>query len=446
MADSHTTLQAYISKILDLKDGLSENQILTPEDLKKAALEMGLSARQWQQLMDECEDHITRGIGYAKFNNWDDSISELEQALEINPFSFKTLHHLAISHKEKWDSKGDSSDKEKAISYAERCLRIQPNHESSLALISELKNSGSSFNPIQKGRSSSSIRMPLVAGALLALLLLGGLAYFNMQPVETPQTPEVPAINQPPETPPVEAPVLGTPLIFLENEKSKNLTFAAQVSDLEKYEGSYSYKLKGLIDVNQMEVSKITLKVDLIDQNGQIIHSKTADALSEHQPVHRHGDQIAVGVSVFNKAELPGNFKEVQVSVENILATASEAKKMDAPLIKVEWQQSKPANIDFEVRERLMNASDNIMGGVFYKLNWELFNTGKLSIKSLKMDIIWLDENGDEIDRKNTYFVSGGAPVIKVNARRLAGGTYSLKEVSRDQIKGYRLSVNSIDY
>ena len=123
MADSHSTLQAYISKILDLKDGLSDNQVLSPEDLKKAALDMGLSDQQWDQLMDEFEDHLTRGIGHAKFKNWVDSIAELKSCLRDQSFFDKSTFSFGYS----LISKNGKilmilKIKRSLLDYAEKCL------------------------------------------------------------------------------------------------------------------------------------------------------------------------------------------------------------------------------------------------------------------------------------------------------------------------------------
>ena len=62
------------------------------------------------------------------------------------------------------------------------------------------------------------------------------------------------------------------------------------------------------------------------------------------------------------------------------------------------------------------------------------------------MDIVWYGKDDVEIERKSTFFVSGGEPTVKLNETRLTGGTYSIGEIPREKIKKYRLYVNSVDY
>ncbi|MCB0836262.1 MAG: hypothetical protein KDE26_14205 [Bacteroidetes bacterium] len=442
MADQHSTLQAYISKILDLKDGISERNVLSREELKNVALEMGLSEAQWQQLLDEFEDHVTRGIGHAKFYNWDDSIQELEKALEIDPFSLKASMQLARSYAERWKKKGNENDKEKSLHFANQCLLQQPDYEDALLLISSLKM-GSAPLPPDSRQSGNPM---LIGGALFLLVLIFAAFAFFLTGEKQQKEGGKEVVEEKIKTENTFENSLGVPVHFIQNEKSQNLTLKPQSSETSDYQESFSYKFRGYLEIDQMEVSEVELAFELIDDQNKVLFSKVTDALSDHQPTHLDGDQIGVGMDLFEKVALPKNLKHINVRVNKIVAVPGQEIDHQYPSVEIVWPQGQPTNVSLNITERLAKESKHITSGTFQKLNWEVQNNGKVSLKSLKAEIVWYNIDSQELGRKDTWLLSSSDPVLNTGQSILAGGTYAMKEINPGQAKGYKIFLTEIDY
>ena len=93
-------LSRFIHRIYEIKE--SHSNLITQNDLKAAAKEMGVTDREWVKLQDLFSSHLARAIGYHKYKNWDDAIHELDQALTIyqnlsKEETFKGLCNRVIS-------------------------------------------------------------------------------------------------------------------------------------------------------------------------------------------------------------------------------------------------------------------------------------------------------------------------------------------------------------
>jgi len=131
-------LEKYIEKILQIQNSKIDSA-LEEKDLKTIALDMGMSESDWLEIQRTFEGHLTRAKGFINYNNWDDAISEGEQAIILNPHHIDALYALAYSYAKRWEIKGNMRDKELAQKYAGSCLQINPAHTDAIRMISYLK-------------------------------------------------------------------------------------------------------------------------------------------------------------------------------------------------------------------------------------------------------------------------------------------------------------------
>ncbi|WP_281614068.1 hypothetical protein [Flammeovirga sp. SubArs3] len=166
-------LSRFIEKIYEIKE--SHNNVVTQADLKKTALEMGLSDLEWVRMQDLFSAHLARAIGYHKYKNWDDAIFEIDQALTINPFDAKALFLLSSSYANKYYEDEKKSDRDTAILYANKCLEVNPLDDKALQLLSSLKKEARQRKIIER----ESLKTLIVACSFGAIIF-SALAYLSL--------------------------------------------------------------------------------------------------------------------------------------------------------------------------------------------------------------------------------------------------------------------------
>ncbi len=170
---NNKTKQQYFDAVKKLR--LKNDSIHSVEALQQLATEVGMSKEAWKSLQKEFQDSLIRGKGFMQYQNWDDTIKELKQAEEINPYHLGVLMELSESHKQLWVQNHAPLDEDLAEEYAKRCLQIQPNHQRSLQLISSLKTSHAS-KPTAISNNAWKKWMALV----LMLLLVGSVLVYQL--------------------------------------------------------------------------------------------------------------------------------------------------------------------------------------------------------------------------------------------------------------------------
>lgn len=168
-AEKLQTYQKYI-QILGLADSPAR-PTLASDALQKRAQDIQIDLKEWEDLKATFQAYSTRGKNYFEASNYQDAIEEFEIALSLNPHEEKTLLGLAQSHANRWTSQRRSTDKQKAIDYAERVLRGKPEDKQAVRIITMLKNA-----PFQPWIS---YKMWWLMGRwALTLAILGGVYWF----------------------------------------------------------------------------------------------------------------------------------------------------------------------------------------------------------------------------------------------------------------------------
>ena len=135
-SNRNQAIENYIQRVTELTQ--LGSRALSNEELLKIASELGISDDEIAIAQQQSQAHYVRAQGYYHLAHWDEAISELENALEINPFNLPMLHLLAKSHLGRWQQKHNRQDEKKIKIRIKQCLEIQPDDQESLKLLAEL--------------------------------------------------------------------------------------------------------------------------------------------------------------------------------------------------------------------------------------------------------------------------------------------------------------------
>ncbi|MGD1842967.1 MAG: tetratricopeptide repeat protein [Thermonemataceae bacterium] len=177
---SNKVSQAYIQKLLNIQK-LNLEKPLSEEEMKEVAFGLGMSEEEWQAVQASFQSHLDKGEGYLRYENWEDAIVELEQAVIINPHHVGAMNLLAQGYLVRWQKEGNVEDALKAHYLSRRCLDIDAKHDASLRMITLLR-SFPDFNKALDEKENPAIErpnkvvnnqtMPYIIGGALALLII----------------------------------------------------------------------------------------------------------------------------------------------------------------------------------------------------------------------------------------------------------------------------------
>ena len=159
---------SFIQKVSEIQNQKDNEDLSTP-DLKQIAIEIGMSDDDWEEVQKVYRDHLERGTGFFSHDNFDDALSEYQQALMLHPDSKDTLYGLATAHEGRFLRTGSRTDMEMAIEFASRCLHISPSHQGAIELISNMKKK--EIAP-RKKRTALRLSLVLSAAAIVGLIVM----------------------------------------------------------------------------------------------------------------------------------------------------------------------------------------------------------------------------------------------------------------------------------
>lgn len=149
-------LQAYIQKILNLQNEQRERPV-DGEELKRIALELGLSDSEISFINSKQKDYFTRGEGYSRYEDWDSAIEEFQQSVILNPSHVEALYGLGNAYKHRYMLKKNKDDLQNAKNSVKQALQINASHEPSFKLSAELnKGNFSKTNPFSQPNDNQS--------------------------------------------------------------------------------------------------------------------------------------------------------------------------------------------------------------------------------------------------------------------------------------------------
>lgn len=460
MEEQNENLKAYFSKILTLQQE-QRNRALSENELHDIALSLGVSEADWQFIQKVFENHRTRAQGYLQHNNWQDAIPEFEQALTLKPIDLTCLYGIAHAYKLKWQQSANKTDAKQAENYAKQCLEIKPDHQEALKLISDLRQNKTQQSHTSRTNAKKPANAVFAFIGLLIMAVTGAIMFLVQRPSndyedynEPPLSSEEQASSSETNNPVVEesnseeALAGKTPTIFTVNEYAKNFELEVESALLKPYVStrSYSFEFKANLKLIDIEVDMLKFKVELVNQAGEVVAVDNKEVIQDYMPVFRNGDVVPVDFSIFRQNTQIPNVKEIRLILNGINAEANDAVFDKSPSIPFSWSFKKPSNFDLEIRERksIFEPMSYQPNQTRHQLVLEIENTGNSSIKGLKLEVEWLDAQGNIIHTEDELVTYSSQPSIKRNQTRV-DWLFENIEKPIGVIKNYRVNVISIE-
>lgn len=168
MNSAEKNWREYFEKIWEIQQKRKEKNI-SEDELKQIAFEAGMSESEWEAVQLEFKSYVRKGQGYLNHKNWADSLEEFEQAHQINAHNSEVLYGMARAYELKFKQKERISDAEKAVSFAEESLEVNPDNKAAYGFISNLKKQ------IQEGKRARNRR---IITLVVLLSIVGIVVYF----------------------------------------------------------------------------------------------------------------------------------------------------------------------------------------------------------------------------------------------------------------------------
>ena len=160
---SDDNLKSYIEQALKIRQ---TQQSVSEEEMQKIALSLGLSQEDLAKVEDVFKATLLRGQGFMKFQDYENAMKEFEYATVLKPNNAEVLQGLAYCYTHIAVINEDKKIYQKAQETIKKALLIDPSHQQSYAISSELskglKNISLKRLNITPSRYSSNVNVDIV--------------------------------------------------------------------------------------------------------------------------------------------------------------------------------------------------------------------------------------------------------------------------------------------
>ena len=458
MEDSKEILKKYINRILELQDSQDQGLNLSDQELKKVASDLGLNEEAWALIQKEFEDHKHRGIGFAKYENWEDATKEYEEARILRPENHEILALLQVAYEAWWKQSSKGEYKEKALMYARKILEKDPSDDQALKFISESKKSslpkGSPSPNSPKGYLLTILGILIASGMVFLLFSIFPQTEMNAnqkkdslaspsQPVEPPnlsQTEE-PAKQKPLFQTFGKAQFLNVPIELALENVNELMTFLPQKSDIKIFSDSYSYQANGYWVINKVEVEEMQATVSLIDAEGQVFYKENFHLRRDHEPTAWPGEMIPWRVHIYQKVRPEKEIVKVLFEPFNLqLQPAQKDYPTPTRIENVKWKGDAPQDHLLRFNERLIDVRETaVLKKGYATIELLVSNEGKAPYQKLKIRINW--HGGGKTESSEMWIVGPDQPTFRPNTTLLDGGTYEVPLDLALEYEGYDIEI-----
>ncbi len=460
----------FVKKLLALQQK-RQDKPLSKSEQQEIAFQIGLSDSDWQAVQETYKAHLLRGRGFLSHQNYDDAISELEQANVLDYNSIETTAVLAQTHFERFNEYSDEKDKEAAISYSNICLNHNPSHTPSLKIISELKRKDKK-QTIAISKEKQTLNKWIIVGVPL-LFIFVIISYVYLNSADSYVSPSHLSVT---ETEIAEMIEMNTEMdkqmeqaedimasfaidkkidfsaneyeipVEVDDKKLENLEWQTESSLLTKFDESYKIEVKGDFLIKNAEINELKIKLEFFDDKGQLIKNTYQKAVEESDLVLRKGDLIPFQVMEYEEITAPNIAKIVLSSA--FIAQKELPKVINyeiSPKIPVSWEQKRPQNINVQLRERQSRFSNGIIGGGYHHITLEIENTGNTPISHLKFRFRWFNAAKKLVGKEVRYGVSKSTSKLKRNQIRILSTVMTVPKVKKEEIPNLTYEVEVIE-
>jgi len=452
-------LERFLEEMLRLKN-LRQKRALSLDELREVAASAGVSDSEWKEIVEKFKDHMVRAKGFLEFNNPDDAIGELSQALGLNPYHADALLGMAQAYQMRWKQRSNPTDKEMAMSYARECLDIDADNKDAMRLLSELRTGRESqAKPVLStqrlpapvpaaGKKPSAVVVVLL---LIGLAVLLGMAFLLMarqapSDFENPQEPLEVEVSPPAEALP-DGPENGLESYesllecsFVPNAMSEGVSLAPPRVVLSDYDGSWAVNSMGLVKVLPgTELLELTLKLELLDEQGKVVAAQSIKVLESHNAMGRPGDLLPFDNLLYKDKGEP-DASRARVSVSYAKARPAAGRYPESKPLEVSWAFERADNIDLAVRQRAAEFGE-VLGDFSHDMELEVENIGQVPLEKVEAQISWYDKSGKIAHSEEVLFTYSSNPVIEAGQVRIYSRMWIIDGLAPDQFGHYVVEI-----
>ncbi len=413
--------------------------------------ELGWDEEVYAQLLRAGEQALQRGLRHLRSERLDDAVDQLTMAVLYRPENLETCHSLALAYERRHLGSHHKEDRDLAEVMARRCLAIDPEHQASSVLLQQLappfaqgakdkKTKSPQVKPLGFGIAAILFACLAFAGIGIAAGLLYALTATSIDPTHASSSPKSGIVRLPPKHNALKDYERNIE-VELHSQKIPGLALEESRSVLATYETTSFYSLSGLLRYreNGNEIKTIKLLLEMVDKDDKVVARKTFKAPASHETALRPGDAAAF----YQLEQLSASIDKVRLKVLEF-EEGEPAPYPKAKPAKIHWTEPSPAGVSFAMKERKVSNEVKYLDkkSRFHDAQFELTNTGKHDIHHLKVEVRYLDKNGEEIAGDETYVVSSSEPPIKPGATRVFRTIETVPVACRD----YKIYVLALKY
>lgn len=458
-------LEKFLEKVLEQQ--AKPDVEFNSASLRTLAEKYGLDSEAYDKLVSEAQEHRTRGLLFFEHGNWDDAISELDQAYVILPHDAELGFVLGKAYTRQFNKAKINSDRVFAEKFFRQCIKRDPAHAEAVRELTDLEKfadelaaAPSRFKPVL-----IVLAVLLFVGVVYTLgQLLGGFSVAKDKESSTPKEkpPQAETVKPAPSVKPQTGPV-AIPTEFPLADAGDEFTFDARSSVLTRYDGKYGYQLLGTILTGPVTIGGMRAKLELLGDDEKVFAEHEFDILPSHRSATVAGDSIPFRVLIFKEEPAP---EIVEARLTMLLFDRSpflgevEAGK---PLELTQEKVKLPPNYGFTIRERNVLLSKGSLGDegkALLKLILTVENTGKRQIEQMKFQASVTGQDGETIplgyNSISKHFSNRIAPgeftaVSKIQPpmlpgeRRVIEASIYMPDAAPEDIEGYQLELLLIE-
>lgn len=404
MENKQDKLDQFIATVADLVEKGRENEC-TEEALQKMAKEMGLTATEWDSILQEFEEYCIRAENYIGYKQWEKAIEQCSSALQIKPVDKRALLLMTKANLLLWKKAATAEYLDATEYYAEKLIYHYPSDKEAYHLLRQTK-SRFNWNTV------------LIAVSLM-LLGVSAVFYFLRKAEPSQQSVEKKIISENKEDTADSTLILSQTDWKLYTLDFDTSAFEFKLFDarLEKYnqQGMAIYCRADIL-IKNYEMHDLAFEINVLDGNGQIIDTLSEPVL-HYQPAALPGDVMPFDFlfydSVMPVFPLSLLIVPVTLNFRPLASYYSEPKPLEiknaAEFSSYQLKISERRSI-FEVQE--------LMNQTMHKLSLLVENMGPNDVEKLRIKIIWTIDESKVIAEKNVWINISDMPPIQSGQRR----------------------------
>lgn len=283
MGSFNEKLNKHIDKVITLQNSKRED-MLSLEELKEVDLSLGVTEKEWEQMMQKADKEVTLAENHFYYKNYREAYSTAESAISINPHLTKAIILMADSAFKIYETEEDDDFLKKAENHIVEVLRRDPTNNRAVETIAHINK----HKAQEKSKKNKIFKFVLIAVGIL--LVMFSIIFFS--PKKTVKLDNTVKFE------------------LIDAEENANAQWA-QVENVISRRNKLIPQLFSSININDDEINK--LKVEIDDLQNKIKNASEEDKIRLQADLQSKFENLTKLISSKNKSE---NVQTLMIQIE----------------------------------------------------------------------------------------------------------------------------------